>query len=370
MTSLNRRQFAKLATAGATTLAAPTVHSHAASERSELIGHGQHRYRVNKHWGKLDPAQTPVNNCHEMVIDSKGRLLMFNDETKNNVLVYDLSGKLLNTWGTEYPGGHGITLSHENGKDFLFLTDCGWYKKPDGKWGRMSGRVVKTTIDGKVLFSIGHPQTIGAYQPGDRYQPTEVAIAPNGDFYIADGYGSDFFLQYDHNGRFIRKFGGRHNENPEENFKTAHGIVVDTRNGADNPVLVCSSRADCCFKLFTPDGKYLKTIPLPGGNVCRPIIKGDYLYATIILSTEIVDGVDVKRKGFVVILDKDYRVISCPGGVEPSYRDNLLSQIHQDPKRQSFRHPHDVCVDDEENLYVCQWNSGKTYPIKLERVRS
>ncbi len=33
-----------------------------------------------------------------------------------------------------------------------------------------------------------------------------------------------------------------------------------------------------------------------------------------------------------------------------------------------FTHPHDVCVDDEENLYVAQWNSGHTYPIKLKRV--
>jgi len=29
---------------------------------------------------------------------------------------------------------------------------------------------------------------------------------------------------------------------------------------------------------------------------------------------------------------------------------------------------HDVCVDDEKNLYVCQWNAGKVYPTKLHRV--
>ena len=31
--------------------------------------------------------------------------------------------------------------------------------------------------------------------------------------------------------------------------------------------------------------------------------------------------------------------------------------------------PHDVMVDDEENLYVCQWNSGKVYPYKFEPVK-
>jgi peptidylamidoglycolate lyase len=33
-----------------------------------------------------------------------------------------------------------------------------------------------------------------------------------------------------------------------------------------------------------------------------------------------------------------------------------------------FVHPHDVCVDSDENLYVAQWASGKVYPYKLKRV--
>ena len=41
-----------------------------------LIGHGDFKYRVHKEWGNLDPSKTPVNNCHEMVMDSKGRLVM------------------------------------------------------------------------------------------------------------------------------------------------------------------------------------------------------------------------------------------------------------------------------------------------------
>jgi hypothetical protein len=33
-----------------------------------------------------------------------------------------------------------------------------------------------------------------------------------------------------------------------------------------------------------------------------------------------------------------------------------------------FKHPHGLTVDDEGSIYVAQWNSGQTYPIKLERV--
>jgi len=33
-----------------------------------------------------------------------------------------------------------------------------------------------------------------------------------------------------------------------------------------------------------------------------------------------------------------------------------------------FQHGHDVCVDDDKNLYVCQWNANHTAPVKLTRV--
>ena len=74
----------------------------------EVIGHGDFRYRVHKDWGTLDPGTTPVNNCHEMVQDAQGRLIMIGDEVKNNILIYDKSGKLLDTWGSEFPYGHGL----------------------------------------------------------------------------------------------------------------------------------------------------------------------------------------------------------------------------------------------------------------------
>jgi hypothetical protein len=33
-----------------------------------------------------------------------------------------------------------------------------------------------------------------------------------------------------------------------------------------------------------------------------------------------------------------------------------------------FIHPHDVCVDRDDNLYVAQWSSGKVYPYKFKRA--
>ena len=68
----------------------------------------------------------------------------------------------------------------------------------------------------------------------------------------------------------------------------------------------------------------------------------------------------------IIILDKDNKVVSNPGGTAPEYRNGELQLMVQ--SQPIFKHCHDVCIDQDENIYVCQWNAGKTYPIKLERV--
>ena len=94
-----------------------------AKPKGPIYGYNEKRFRLNTKWGNLNPGKTPVNDCHEMVQDSKGRILLLTNETKNNVLIYDKNGKLLETWGNEYPGAHGFTLFNENGEDVLFICD-------------------------------------------------------------------------------------------------------------------------------------------------------------------------------------------------------------------------------------------------------
>lgn len=326
----------------------------------EVIGHGDFKYRVHKEWGNLDPTKTPVNNCHEMVMDSQGRLVMVGDDVHNNILIYDKSGKLLDSWGIRYKGGHGLSLWNDGEQDFLYICDT-------------DGSIIKTTLDGRELLLIGHPSEYGAYEKEDAFKPTETAIAPNGDIYVADGYGSQFVLQFTQHGEFIRKIGnGRGTANDQ--FQTAHGVCIDSRDGGD-PTLLVTSRASNCFKRFTLDGIYLEEISLPGAFVCRPVIHGKNLYAGVCWSSKIDFHADIKGShpsqnnpdsGFVTILDQNHKVISNPGGTGPEYKNGRLQRmLQQEP---IFNHCHDVCIDGDENIYVCQWNANKTYPIKLERV--
>lgn len=319
----------------------------------EIIGHGDFRYRVEKDWGTLDSRQTPVKNCHEMVQDSRGRLIMITDETSNNILIYDKGGKLLDSWGTEYPFGHGLTLWNAGGEEFLFLCDNGFDGNP---------QVVKTTLDGRVLQRFPNPHSIGEYGEDDPYHPTETAIGPSGDVYVADGYGSQWILQFSQDGEFIRKFGGK--GDGDSQFQTVHGVCLDFRR-EEEPSLICTSRTHNSFKRFSLDGEYLSSVFLPGAFVCRAVIDDDILYSGVCWSRLRYLN-QTPRSGFVTILDGQNHVVSNPGGTAPVYEEGQLQLMVQESP--VFMHCHDVCVDDDKNLYVCQWNAEQSYPIKLVRV--
>jgi len=70
----------------------------------------------------------------------------------------------------------------------------------------------------------------------------------------------------------------------------------------------------------------------------------------------------------LVILDKDNKVISCPGGATPLYENGTLKALMKEGDLVNNRH--DVCVDTNENLYLCQWHSGTAPPYKLHRLPS
>jgi hypothetical protein len=343
---MNRRKFIKNSSLAAGAFYLPSA-LQSINPEEIILGHNNKRYRIDTNWSKINAAQYPVKDCHEMVQDKLGRILLLTNETKNNVIIYDKSGKLISTWGNEYPGAHGLTLFNENGEDFLFICDNNRHQ------------VIKTSISGRVLLTLDYPKETGQYTKPEEYIPTETIIAPNGDIYVADGYGKDFIMQYDSKGNYIRHFGGR--GDADKFLLNAHGICIDNRD-KEKPCLIVTSRMQNAFKRYTMDGIYIDTIPLPGAWVCRPVIKGDYLY-TAVLQTNARQN---EKSGFVLILDKNYKVISNIGGNLPAYNNNIPDEMYQTIK--VFQYPHDVCIDDEENLYVAQWNSGQVYPYKLMPV--
>ncbi|MGB0881047.1 MAG: 6-bladed beta-propeller, partial [Polaribacter sp.] len=306
-----------------------------------------HQYKVDMNWGNLNPSKVPVQDCHEIIQDSKGRIVMLTNHTKNNIIIYDKSGRLIKTWGTSYPGGHGLTLVKENGEDFLLITD---YERH---------QVIKTTIDGKVVFEIDYPAETGMYASKEAFKPTETTVLPNGDFYVADGYGNQYITHYNYKGELLHIFGGRGTS--ESQFLNAHGICLDDRNPQE-PCLLISAREQNILKRFSLEGKYLSSIPVPGALICRPVIHKKNIYFAVLKSKKSAND----DSGFLLIMDENNKVVSCPGATAPEYEQGTLNELYQSIRL--FQYPHDVCIDEDENIYVAQWNSRNTYPIKLIRV--
>lgn len=311
-----------------------------------VYGHNEMTYTLNTQWGALNPEKTPVNDCHEMVQDSKGRILLLTNETKNNVIIYNKSGSYIESWGTDFPGAHGLTIQKTGKEDFLFITDTAKHQ------------VYKTTINGKILLTINAPADISVYQKKEAFVPTETAVLENGEFYIADGYGAQHILHYDEKGILKNSFGGK--GEGEQFLDNAHGICIDYRK--TTPTLIITDRTRNAFKRFSLDGKLIEVIHLPGACVCRPVIKGDYLYAAVLRSPSLSEA----DSGFVTILNKENKVVSSLGGSVPKYENGKLNPLSQAEK--IFKNPHDVCVDDEGSIYVAQWASGKVYPYKFTKL--
>lgn len=310
-----------------------------------VIGHGDFRYKVDMKWGALDKRITPVKDCHEMVYTKEGNIVLLTNEVKNNIIVYNKDGKLINSWGNAYPGAHGLTLNDEGGEEFLYITDTKRHE------------VIKTDLNGKEVMILSYPRASSRYSKQDEYLPTETAIASNGDIYVADGYGSQNIIHYDGFGRIKNVFGGKGNRMSQ--FNNAHGIAIDNRSGKER--LLITARMQNKLKYFSLEGEYQSFVDLDGAYICRPVIKGENVYLATIWS-----GNGEPNSGFVSILDKNDNLVSAPGGSVPSYSDGKLKSMYQ--TLELFKHPHDVCVDNDDNLYVCQWNAGQSYPIKLIRV--
>jgi peptidylamidoglycolate lyase len=341
---MKRREFIQRSSlaAGASFLSYPLI-----GQNDQIYGQNEKRYRLDKNWVKAEAAQLPVKDCHEMVQDAQGRIILLTNETNNNVIFFDRKGKVLKTWGHDFPGAHGLTLIGSGNDQRLFITDTERHQ------------FYQATIDGKILNTWDFPVATEKYTEAKQFVPTETAITKDGEVYVADGYGAQYITHYDQQGKIKNVFGGRGDK--EWNLDNAHGICIDYRTQPET--LMITDRTRCCFKRFTLAGEFIETISLPGACVCRPVIKGNYLYSAVLRSPDL----NHENSGFVIILNKENKVVSVIGGSEAAYDDDKkLKPFSQTVPL--FKHPHDVLVDDEDNLYVCQWNSGKVYPYKFKLV--
>ena len=159
------------------------------------------------------------------------------------ILEFDPSGKLLKSFGAGmFVFPHGITVDKG---DNIWVTDG------QGKDGK-GQQVFKFSTDGKVLMTLGKAGVAGD-GPDTFNQPSAVAIAPNGDIFVADGHGGDTnarIVKFDKNGKFIKTWGKK--GTAPGDFDIPHCLVFDS----EGRLLACD-RNNNRIQIFDQDGNFI-----------------------------------------------------------------------------------------------------------------
>lgn len=318
------------------------------------IGSGDFRYRLVPNWAQKNRAAHPIGNGKAIVEDRKGRLYFLNGSRRTCVIVLDPAGKVLNAWGDFAKSPHGLNIHTEaDGKEVLFITD-----------NSKNGKVFKTTLQGEVLMTISCPDDATLYPKPDAFRPAEVIPTRAGDLLVPDGYGSDYVLRYDANGKFLNAFGGKLGEGEARlaHFGPHGGIVEYATSASPKVILALSDQQK--IKRFTLAGRWIDTIPMPGGNPRDIIFHRGHIFVP-----HLGDDWPKSRNqpGFVSVLDHDFRVVANLGGKPPVYRNGKLQQMHHNTH--AFYHPHGICLARDGAIYVAQDASNATYPLKFVPIR-
>lgn len=294
-----------------------------------------------------------MQNCHGITEDGRGRIVLLTDDTHNNLIAYGKDGRFNAAWETRFPGAHGLEIINQHGEDRYWITDF------------VRSVVSVCTADGKELRLI-EPSAVAAKYPDlSKYHPTCTAILPDGDFYVADGYGSSFVHHFDPGGRYISSFGGA--GPAPENLNIPHAVWLDNRSG--RPRLLVCDRGNNELKWFSLKGELLRIVSLggPGTDSDSGVQPCNVAQFPASANHRFKDHLAIPcLGGMVLILDGADRVVSVVGGMPPVYADGRLQKL--EVFNYILQHPHDAYVDSTGALYVAQWWSSQTYPIKLELV--
>jgi peptidylamidoglycolate lyase len=212
------------------------------------------------------------------------------------------------------------------------------------------------TLTSSCSLPSASKKSTGKYASEKEFRPSWTLHLPNGEFFVLDGYGKDYILRYDRDGKLLNCFGG--SEGGIAHWGP-HGGVIDSR-GPGEPELVIAMSDQQTIKRLSLDGELIEEISLPGSNPRMIQIVGDHLFVPHLADNWPADR---ESRGYISVLDRDYRIVSNIGGTAPVYVDGKLQPMQQ--QGGLFRHPHDLVVAKDGAIYVPQFASGHTYPVKL-----
>jgi sugar lactone lactonase YvrE len=201
---------------------------------------------------------------------------------------FDQKGTYLRSFGEGlFTRAHGLRIDRDGN---LWAGDVGAHT------------VRKFSRDGQVLLTIGTKGEAGEWNEaaGSRKlnQPNDIAIAENGDIFIAQGHtpgpkGDARVLKFDKTGRYLTSWGGK-GKAPGQ-FEVAHGVAIDAKG-----LLWVADRENQRIQVFDQNGTFVREMKY-AGLPCHMDVGRQYVY--------MVNGF----AGQVVRMDLDGKVLAVVG---------------------------------------------------------
>ncbi len=300
-----------------------------------LVGESTLTFELVLNWEQL-PSGWTHGDVAGVATDSQDRVFVFN-RSEHPVIVYERDGRFLGSWGEGvFTRPHGITIH----ADTVYCADD------------TDHTVRAFTLEGKLLWTLGtlnEPSDTG-YSPEGRSnllsirrgagpfnRPTRLAVAPNGELYVSDGYGNARIHRFYADRQLIQSWGEPGAEPGQ--FHLPHSVWVHT----DGRVFVCDRENDR-VQIFSPSGELLTIWP----NVTRP---GDLWIdaAGHVFVGEMawnMDETHLNGQPFTEARSAQMSVRDLEG--------NLLTRWGGDDPCApgSFASPHGICLDSHGDLYV------------------
>ncbi|NND05571.1 MAG: hypothetical protein HKN87_04255 [Saprospiraceae bacterium] len=172
-----------------------------------------------------------------VAVNSAGHIFVFNKGNKQ-LMEFGEDGSYVRSIGAGiFKDPHGLRIDRY---DNIWVTDL------------VSHMVIKLNPQGQVEMVLGQNGTQGLYEEGRDmvlfFKPADITFAPNGDLYVADGYGNHRIVQLNKHGRFIRTWG---KQGPEAgNFDNPHNIIYYKNR------LYVADRYNSRIQVFDLEGKH------------------------------------------------------------------------------------------------------------------
>lgn len=312
------------------------------AEDRVVVGQGDYQYQVDSGWPNLPEGWSFVE-ATAVACDAADRVFVFNRGSRP-MIVFDKVGGVIEDWGEGgFERPHGVTITDAG--DVWCVDDCdhtvhkhaltGDRRLTLGRSGQPSDTGA-TSIDYRTIKHAGPPF----------HYPTNVAVAANGEFFIADGYGNARIHKFSSAGELLLSW-GEPGDGPSQ-FHVPHGIAIDSQG-----ILYVADRENSRIQRFDAAGVFIDQ----WADIARPC------------------QVYVDTDNVVYVAELGYRAGMWPGTEAPtpdatggrvsifSATGELLSRWGggESPGAPGdFFAPHDICVDSEGTVYVAEvtWSAG------------